>query len=375
MMKKILVTGGAGFIGSHLVDLLLEQGHEVRVLDSLEKQVHGDTDSPPDYLNKEAEFLKGDILDTKALAHALDGVDAVAHLAAAVGVAQSQYEIHRYVEANDAGTAALLQEVTNRRDRIGKVVVASSMSVYGEGAYRCPNCGPVVVRTRSAEQLARHEWDHKCPDCASPLEPEPTSEDKPRICESVYAESKKVTEELALIIGEAYSIPSVALRFFNTYGPRQALSNPYTGLLAIVSSRMLNAKPALIFEDGKQTRDFTHVRDVARACLAALNWPGKGTAVVNVGTGRKATVLEVVEELKKGLGFDEKPVIVNRFRSGDIRHCYAETTRAEQVIGFKAEISLEKGIQEFLQWAQGQESVKDLVGRAVNELEQKGLVK
>ncbi len=375
MKQKILVTGGAGFIGSHLVDLLLDEGYEVRVLDSLDIQVHGDTDRPPDYLSPDAEFLQGDIRDTDALARSLEGIDAVVHLAAAVGVAQSQYEIHRYVQVNDSGTAALLEAVTRRRDRIHKVVVASSMSVYGEGRYQCPNCGPVAVRARSAEQLAGHEWELKCPNCGAELKSAPTDEDKPLFCESVYALTKKVTEELALIVGEAYDIPTAALRFFNTYGPRQALSNPYTGLLAIAASRMLSGKPVLIFEDGKQSRDFIHVRDVARACLAALRWQGSGTMVANIGTGLQSTVLDVVSALKNGLGFKGEPEIKDRFRSGDIRHCYADTRRAREILGFKSEVSLAQGISEFLGWAKNEKAVKDMVEKAVDELEQKGLVK
>ncbi len=375
MGERILVTGGAGFIGSHLVDLLLDEGYDVRVLDCLEKQVHGATDRPPSYLNPGAEFVRGDIRDAVAVARALEDVDAVAHMAAAVGVAQSQYEIHRYVEVNDVGTAQLLQEVTRRRDRIGKVVVASSMSVYGEGAYKCPEHGPVLVRNRSAEQLEKHQWEHKCPQCGKILESVPTGEDKPRICESVYALSKKVTEELAITVGEAYSIPAVALRFFNTYGPRQALSNPYTGLLAIVASRMINGKAPLIFEDGCQSRDFIHVSDVARACLAALRWSGRGAVAVNVGTGARHSVLDVVEAVRKGLDFKDEPVIVNRFRSGDVRHCYADPQRARGVLGFEARISLEQGVTGFLDWAREEEAVRDLVDKAVDELEQKGLVK
>jgi dTDP-L-rhamnose 4-epimerase len=376
MKEKILVTGGAGFIGSHVVDLLLAEGYKVRVLDSLEKQVHGDTDKPPAYLSPDAEFLRGDIRDTNVLARSLQGIEAVVHLAAAVGVAQSQYEIHRYVQVNDSGTAALLQAVAGRRDRIHKVVVASSMSVYGEGRYQCPGCGPVAVRPRSAEQLACHEWELKCPDCGRELQSAPTDEDKPLFCESVYALTKKVTEELAMIVGEAYGIPTVALRFFNTYGPRQALSNPYTGLLAIAASRMLAGKPVLVFEDGKQSRDFIHVRDVARACLAALCWQGSGTTMVaNIGTGLKSTVLDLVSAVRNGLGFKGEPEIKNLFRSGDIRHCYADTRRARESLGFESELSLEQGIPGFLDWARQEKAVKDMVEKAVDELELKGLVK
>lgn len=373
-MERVLVTGGAGFIGSHITDLLLEKGYAVRVLDNLDPQVHSGRTAAPDYLNPAAEFVYGDVRDRAALDRALEGVTMICHQAAMVGVAQSMYEIERYVHGNDCVTAALLQAIVDRKEKIKKLVVASSMSIYGEGRYRCPKCGLVAPRLRSDDQLRNKDWELHCP-CGGIAEPAPTDEDKPRLCESVYAVGKKTTEELALVVGRAYGIPTVALRYFNVYGPRQALSNPYTGLLAIVASRVLNERPAIIFEDGKQLRDFTFVRDIARANLAALTWAGEGVVAANVGTGRPRSVLEVAEAVREGLGGDRAPEIRGQFRSGDIRHCYADTHRAETVLSFSAETSFEQGLPRFLDWASEEEGIKDLVEKGVGELENKGLIK
>jgi dTDP-L-rhamnose 4-epimerase len=374
-MDKVLVTGGAGFIGSHITDLLLEKGYEVRVLDSLEEQVHGRRETAPSYLNPAAEFIRGNVLDRPTLERALEGVTMVCHQAAAVGVAQSMYQIAHYVHGNDCVTASLLQAIVDQGPRIKKLVVASSMSIYGEGRYRCARCGPVAPRIRSDEQLRRKQWDLFCEHCGAVLEAQATDEAKTRICESVYAIGKKTTEDLALVVGRAYGIPTVALRYFNVYGPRQALGNPYTGLLAIVASSVRARKPMPIFEDGKQMRDFTFVRDVARANLAALEWDGAGVVAVNVGTGRPLSVLEVAQKVRAGLGGDNPLEVQGRFRSGDIRHCYADTTLAERVLGFQAQTRFEEGLPFFLDWAAEEDGVKCLVDRASTELAGKGLLK
>lgn len=374
-MERVLITGGAGFIGSHVTDLLLEKGYEVRILDSLVEQVHGKTDKAPDYLNPEAEFIRGDVRDQDTIREALEGVDMVCHQAAMVGVAQSMYEIYDYVHGNDCVTAALLQAIVDQGPKIKKLVVASSMSIYGEGRYKCADHGPVAPGVRSDEQLKQHDWDLHCPECGKVLEPIPTDEGKTRISESVYAIGKKTTEDLALVVGRAYNIPTVALRYFNVYGPRQALSNPYTGLLAIVASRVINKKPAMIFEDGKQLRDFTYVRDIARANLAALTWGGSSAEAVNVGTGRALSVLEVAAQVRDGLGGDMENEIAGKFRSGDIRHCYADTGLASSVMDFKAETAFEEGLPVFLDWASEEEGVIDLVDKGVSELDKKGLIK
>ncbi|HEY0367250.1 MAG TPA: NAD-dependent epimerase/dehydratase family protein, partial [Pyrinomonadaceae bacterium] len=254
---NVLVTGGAGFIGSHLVDALVKHGHRVRVLDALVSQVHGENAAPA-YLNPDAEFIQGDVCDRQLVDKALDGIDVVYHEAAEVGVGQSMYEIERYVRANDLGTAVLLEAILARRPQIKKLVVASSMSIYGEGAYTCESCGPMAPQLRPVEQLLNRDWEIKCPKCGKELSPAATSEEKPLFPTSVYAVTKQDQEQFCLAVGRSYGIPAVALRYFNVYGTRQALSNPYTGVCAIFSARLLNKNPPLVFEDGKQSRDFVH---------------------------------------------------------------------------------------------------------------------
>ncbi|HYY95801.1 MAG TPA: NAD-dependent epimerase/dehydratase family protein, partial [Pyrinomonadaceae bacterium] len=288
----ILVTGGAGFIGSHLVDALVAGGHRVRVLDALVPQVHGDAERPA-YLNAEAEFVRGDVCDEEILGRALEGVEVVYHEAAEVGVGQSMYEMQRYVRANTFGTSVLLEHLVARRSQIRKLVVASSMSIYGEGAYGCPVHGAVYPQLRPASQLRERRWEMECARCGSELRAMPTNEEKPLFPTSVYAITKQDQEQLCLVVGRAYDIPAVALRYFNVYGTRQALSNPYTGVCAIFSSRLLNGQRPVIFEDGRQARDFVHVSDIVRANLLALETDRADYSAVNVGTGRATSVGEV----------------------------------------------------------------------------------
>jgi dTDP-L-rhamnose 4-epimerase len=255
-VKNVLVTGGAGFIGSHIVDELVSQGHRVRVLDLLAPQVHGRDIQIPKYLPDRVEFMKGDVGDMEAWRWALEDIDLIFHEAAEVGVGQSMYEIVRYMKANTLGTAIMLELLATGEYPIEKLIVASSMSIYGEGAYECPSCGPVFPQLRMTEQLLQRDWEMHCPNCQEVVTPVPTREDKPLFPTSIYAISKRDQEEMCLAIGRAYGIPTVALRYFNVYGPRQALSNPYTGVAAIFSSRLLNGNPPLIFEDGLQSRDW-----------------------------------------------------------------------------------------------------------------------
>lgn len=371
---RVLVTGGAGFIGSHLVDRLLAEGHEVRVLDNLDPQVHLNG-ARPAYLSADAELQVGDVRDRDALARALEGVDAVAHLAAAVGVGQSMYEIERYMSVNSIGCAVLLEEVVARRDRIAKILVASSMSIYGEGQYGNPVTGEhgIAPGLRSEAQLARREWELTGAD-GTPLVPEPTEEEKPLRPTSIYAISKRDHEEMTLAVAAPYGIPAVSLRFFNAYGAHQALSNPYTGVAAIFAARLLNGRPPLVFEDGRQTRDFVDVRDVARACALALARAGADGEAVNVGTGRATSVLEVARVLARGLGVDIEPEIVERFRAGDIRHCYADTRKAADRLGFEPEIEFEQGMADLLDWLGGQDA-SDRVDAALEALTVRGLAR
>jgi dTDP-L-rhamnose 4-epimerase len=371
---KVLITGGAGFIGSHLADRLLAEGHDVRALDNLDRQVHPDGERP-DYLDDAVELQVGDVRDPDAVNQALDGVDSVVHFAAAVGVGQSMYEIERYTSINAMGAAVVLQQVLERRDAIRKLLVASSMSIYGEGQYGNPRTGDsgLAPWIRPESQLAERQWDVLADD-GTPLEPEPTAETKPLRPTSIYAIGKRDHEEMFLAVGAAYGIPAVALRFFNVYGERQALSNPYTGVAAIFSSRLLNDRPPIVFEDGEQTRDFIDVRDIARCCSLALTENGADGRTINVGTGRPTSVVEVAHVIARGLGKEIEPEVVNEYRAGDIRHCYADTQLASELLGFRAEIPFEAGMQELLAWLEGQEAA-DSVDAAREALVARGLAR
>ena len=367
---RVLVTGGAGFIGSHLADRLLAAGHDVRAFDSLDPQVH--PDGPPDYLDPAVELVVGDVRDADAVGRALDGVDAVVHLAAVVGVGQSMYEIRRYVDVNAVGCAVLLEQLVERRDRIGRLVVASSMSIYGEGQYRDPRTGVggLAPGLRPEEQLAARRWELETAS-GDPLEPELTAETKPLLPTSVYAISKRDHEELCLSVGAAYGIPALALRLFNVYGPRQALGNPYTGVAAIFGSRLLNGHAPIAFEDGRQTRDFVNVADVARAFHLAVESDAAGHAL-NVCTGRPSSVLDIAEGLARGLDVAIAPEVVDRYRAGDIRHCVGDPARAAEVLGFHAEVAVDDGLAQLAGWMAEQEA-DDRVEQAMEELRQRGL--
>ncbi|MGQ9599003.1 MAG: GDP-mannose 4,6-dehydratase [Anaerolineae bacterium] len=374
MTEKILITGGAGFIGSFLADALLERGHSVRVYDALVPQVHGPAQAVPDYFNPGAELVRGDVRDRAGLSRALEGVEVVFHLAAAVGVGQSMYQIQYYTEVNTLGGAVLLDLLANTRHQVRKLVVASSMSVYGEGKYECAECGIVYPKLRSEAQLKRREWEMKCPHCGRDVQPVPTDEDKPLFPTSIYAITKRDHEEMFLQTGFAYGIPTVALRFFNTYGPRQALSNPYTGVMAIFSSRLLNRQPPIIYEDGRQSRDFIHVRDVVQGLLLAMEKPEADYQVFNLGTGVPTSVAQVAEMLTQRLTDGEiRPQIRNQFRAGDIRHCYADGSKARRLLGFEPQISLREGLDDLLSWVREQTAM-DRFGQAESELEAKSLV-
>ena len=381
MTKSVLVTGGAGFVGSHIVDGLVEHGHRVRVLDRLEPQVHGpDAGSPgfrPEYLHADADLQVGDAGDPAAIARALEDVDVVFHQAAAVGVGQSMYEIDRYVERNTQATAVLLQAIVDRQSRrpLERLLVASSMSIYGEGEYRLADGSQFAPRPRPDAQLAERVWEMLGPD-GKPVDTVATTEDKPLQPTSVYALSKRDQEEYSLLVGATYGIPTVALRYFNIYGPRQALSNPYTGVAAIFGSCLLNQAAPTVYEDGLQSRDFVHVHDIVAANLLALDADAPLVAgeVFNVGTGRPTNLLELYDTLQKALDTPGvTPEIPGRFRAGDIRHCYADIAKIRAALGFEPSIALESGLGDLAGWMRTQEA-ENLTERAAAELERKGLV-
>jgi dTDP-L-rhamnose 4-epimerase len=371
--RHVLVTGGAGFIGSHLVSALLSEGHRVRILDSLEPQVHGRHSHP--VVPAGAEMIHGNVLDGETLERALEGIEVVSHQAAWVGVAQSMYEAAGYSRANCVGTALLMEKIAARRSRVEKVIVASSMSIYGEGQYRCSSCGPVLAGARDPERLQAGKWEHACPGCGRDLDPEPTAETKPLAPTSVYASSKRFQEETVLNMGRAYGVPAVALRYFNVYGSGQALSNPYTGVAAIISSRLLNGASPVIYEDGRQGRDFIHVSDIVRANLLAMEKKEADFQVFNVGTGRLVPLMEMARGLEARLapGRGLSPRIVPTFREGDIRHCHADIGRIRSRLGFEPRVPLERGYDELADWARSQ-SPEDRFDAAAGELISRGLL-
>jgi dTDP-L-rhamnose 4-epimerase len=369
-MKKILITGGAGFIGSHVADELLSHGYAVRVLDTLASQVHGDDGRRPEYLDPQIEVVVGDVTDPSAVSRALQGVDAVYHFAAAVGVGQSMYEVAHYTRVNNLGTAVLLEALIAHP--VERLLVASSMSLYGEGLYRTQDGHVRLGGDRSLEQLRAGDWELR-DDQGRALQPMATPESKPPALASVYALSKFDQERMCLMIGRAYGLPVVALRFFNAYGPRQALSNPYTGVLAIFAARLLNDNPPAIFEDGLQQRDFVSVYDLARACRLALETPAAAGEVFNVGSGQACSVRDVAARLARVLSKEQiAPEILGKYRVGDIRHCFADISKARRVLGFSPQVTLDEGMAELAAWLESQAAV-DRVAQASAELSARGL--
>jgi dTDP-L-rhamnose 4-epimerase len=376
LTEKILVTGGAGFIGSHLVDQLVNAGHTVRVLDNLEPQVHGDLREQgrlPEYVNPEAEYILGDVRDSQAVSKVLDGVTVVFHEAAMVGVGQSMYQVSRYTDVNANGAGVVLQAIVDAKERPRKMIVASSMSIYGEGTYLCPEHGRVYPKLRDNAQLQARDWEMICPEagCRNHVIPGPTDETKPLAPTSIYAINKRDHEEMFLAVGQAYNIPTVALRYFNTYGTRQALSNPYTGVAAIFAGRLLNGKAPVIFEDGLQQRDFVHVSDIVQANLLVMENSGTDFQVFNVGTGRAITIQQVAETLIAQMGLGVRPEIVQQFRAGDIRHCYADISRLS-ALGYQPRVRFEDGVGELMEWVASQQA-EDGFEIARQELVKKGL--
>ena len=371
MAKTILITGGAGFIGAHTAQGLLNRGYHVRALDLLVPQVHGEGTRRPDYLSPDVELIVGDIRDPQAVTRALQGVDAVIHLVALVGVGQSMYRIGEYTSVNNLGTATLL-EILSRRP-VERLVVASSMSVYGEGMYLNAEGRVDTPVERTVEQLKLGDWEVRNR-LGEPLTPIATPETKPPSLASLYALSKYDQEQMCMIIGRAYGIGTVALRFFNTYGPFQALSNPYTGVLSNFASRVLNGNSPLIYEDGLQKRDFVSVYDVSRACQLALVSPSAVGHALNISSGTPMSVGEVASRTVRALGrADIEPEITGRYRVGDIRHCFADISMARQLLGWEPHMTLEEGLEDLAAWLETQ-TAADLGMKAREELSARGLM-
>lgn len=368
---KVLVTGGAGFIGSFIVDKLVEEGHDVRIFDNLDPQVH--QGKVPNFLNKNAEFIKGDVTNRDELKKAIEDIEVVFHQAAAVGVGQSMYQIRHYTNVNVMGTANLLDVLVNEKNDVKKVLVAASMSSYGEGSYNCEDCGDVSPPLRKEEQMSKGEWEMGCPKCDKIVKAIPTPETKFQECNSIYALTKKKQEEMVLNIGKAYGIPSVALRYFNVYGPRQSLSNPYTGVAAIFMSRIKNNNSPVVYEDGLQTRDFISVHDIVDVNLTAMKSNAVDYEVFNVGNGRGIAIKEIAEILARLYGKDIKPTLTNKFRKGDVRHCISDISKIKNKLEWEPKINFEDGMKELIDWSKDAEA-EDKFEVAANELKEKGLI-
>ncbi|MDP8233989.1 MAG: SDR family NAD(P)-dependent oxidoreductase [Candidatus Saelkia tenebricola] len=368
---KILVTGGAGFIGSYLVDGLIKNGYEVIVYDNLEEQVHqGKT---PSYLNKDAQYVWADVGDYDSFKKVLSNVEGVFHFASMVGVGQSQYRIKKYMEVNDIGTANLWDILVNNKHKVKKVIVSASMSSYGEGLYNCKNCGSIKPPLREEDQLKNKDWELYCPHCRERLTTIPTGEKAPLSPNSIYALSKRIQEDISLLLGKTYDIPVASLRFFNAYGARQSLSNPYTGVCAIFISRLKNDKSPVVFEDGNQSRDFISVHDIVRAAILALEKDEANYEVCNIGSGSPIAIKEMGYLLSRLLNKDIKPSIPGSYRKGDVRYCYADIANAKRVLGWSPEVDISTGLKELIEWAKTEPSF-DEFDKAYEELIQKKLL-
>jgi dTDP-L-rhamnose 4-epimerase len=373
-IKTVLVTGGAGYIGSHLVDALVAREYRVTVLDNLEPQVHR-SGTWPSYANADARYVRGDVRDRAVFEPLVLASDAVVHFGAAVSIGQSMYQVDRYVDVNTRGTALLLDILVNAKHHVQKVLVASSIGVYGEGAYFCRLHGLVAPTIRPESQLAARDWEQRCPVCHEHLASLPTPEDKALYRDNIYSMTKYHQEEMVLLIGKTYGIPSVAPRFFNVYGPRQSLSNPYAGVAAIWLSRLLNDRQPIVFEDGGQLRDFVSIHDVVDCLVLMLETPGADFLPVNVGSGETVTILEIATTLNRILGKSIEPQITQTGRKFDIRHNTADITRARSTLGYVPRVSLADGMSELVEWAKTTPDVaNDFFDQALDELQQKGLL-
>lgn len=374
--EVVLVTGGAGFIGSHVVDELIARGFDVRVFDNLDPQVHGDDAKPPAYLNPRCEFVQGDIRDRKALSDAMRGVRRVVHLAASVSSAQSMYQAEKYCDVNVRGTGALIDAMANISPRPVSLVLASSCTVYGEGSYECTTHGVFAGGFRDPQRIAERKWEIVCPSCGRECKPVATPEDRPLTPATVYAITKRTLEDLALVFGRIFGVRTLSLRYFGVYGPRQSLSNPYTGAVVNFLTRIANQRAPLVFEDGHQSRDFVFVKDVARATALAVTSDTAASGAYNVCTGNSVTVLQVIDALYEAFGTppsERKSEILYQWRAGDIRHCFADTSKLRREVGFEPGTSFVQGIREVVEWARQQKVFVDRTDAALHDLTSRGL--
>ena len=378
-MEKVLVTGGAGFIGSNVALKLIAKGYSVVVLDSLSEQIHGlnPDQTSPLYLSikGKVDFIKGDVCKREDWLKALDGVDYVIHLAAETGTGQSMYEIEKYVGTNIGGTALLLDILANTKHHVKRVVVAESRAIYGEGKYVCPSCGVVYPLERKDEDMSKGDFECRCPKCGGPVKLVGTTEDSNILPSSVYGITKQVQGQLVHLVCKSIGVESVSFRYQNVYGPGQSLSNPYTGILSIFSTRIKNGNGLNIFEDGKETRDFVFIDDVTDATILGMEVPAANGHVFNVGTGVATDVLTVAHTLCDKYGIQVPITVSGNYRLGDIRHNFADITLAKQILGFKPKWNFSDGIEQFVKWVNQQEVQEDNYEASIEEMKKKGLYK
>jgi len=376
-MKNILITGGAGFIGSNLTRKLVEKGFQVTVLDNLSKQIHGENQNSTLYLSIKdiATFIKGDVCNKSDWQKALRNQDAVIHLAAETGTGQSMYEISRYNEVNILGTTHLLDILANENHSIKKMIIASSRSIYGEGKYLCKNDGVLYPNQRQDIDLAKGKFNLVCNKCNEPLQLLATDEDSKVHPSSIYGITKQQQEQMILLMGKTLNIPAVALRYQNVYGPGQSLSNPYTGILSIFSTRLLNGNDIDIYEDGQESRDFVFIDDVVNATILALEKSEANNQIFDVGSGVATSVREVADLLKSLYNSDVKVSVSGKYRLGDIRHNYADLSKIKNVLGFSPKFDFLSGITSFVNWVKTQEVMEDKYEASIQALENKGLIK
>lgn len=378
-MGKVLVTGGAGFIGSNVALKLIAKGYSVVVLDSLSEQIHGSNpdQTSPLYLSikDKVDFIKGDVCKREDWLNALDGVDYVIHLAAETGTGQSMYEIEKYVGTNIGGTALLLDILANTKHHVKRVVVAESRAIYGEGKYVCPSCGVVYPLERKDEDMSKGDFECKCPKCGGPVKLVGTTEDSNILPSSVYGITKQVQGQLVHLVCKSIGVESVSFRYQNVYGPGQSLSNPYTGILSIFSTRIKNGNGLNIFEDGKENRDFVFIDDVADATILGMEVPAANGHVFNVGTGVATDVLTVAHTLCDKYGIQVPIIVSGNYRLGDIRHNFADITLAKQILGFNPKWNFSDGIEQFVKWVNQQEVQEDNYEASIEEMKKKGLYK
>ncbi len=378
MTRSILITGGAGFIGSRLALTLVVRGHRVRVLDSLSRQIHGEKPDKSVLYRAVAdrvEFLRGDVTCDTDLAPALAGIDTVVHLAAETGTGQSMSAINHYTKVNTGGMALLLDNVVNRYREVDRIVVASSRAVVGEGRYRCPEHGDFFPGSRRVADMESGDFDLRCPTCGTVAAMQPTGEDAPPYPSSIYGITKLSQEQMTLTVGRALGISAIAFRYQNVYGPGQSLSNPYTGILSIFSTRICQGKPINIFEDGKESRDFVFIDDVIDATVRGIEYQGPLVDVFNVGSGVATDVLTVARMLRDALSGDSEITISGQYRAGDIRHNLADLSKVSRQLGFQPQVSFEHGLRRFVEWVRGEALAVDRYEESLQELVAKGLFK